>query len=195
MKHNRRSIRLKDYDYSQTGMYFVTICAKDRKCLFGKIKNEEMELNELGEIIEEEWIKSSEIRKEICLDEFIIMPNHLHGVVFIDNGDDVLMEDDAAVGANGRSPLRMKPKSISSFMAGFKSAVTKRINLFRNTPASPIWQRNYYERVIRNEKELDGIRQYIYYNAGNWYNDIENPEANKIITEQQRENYYKNLFK
>ncbi len=171
-KHHRRSIRLKDYDYSQPGVYFVTICSWNRECLFGEIVDGEMRLNEYGMILQKEWLKSSEIRKEIELDEFVIMPNHFHGIVCINVTGNIKFP----VGANGRSPLRMKPKSLSSFMAGFKSSVTKQINQIRNHPGLPVWQRNYYERVVRNEMELFKIREYIQNNPMQWDIDGDNPK-------------------
>ncbi|OGF30795.1 hypothetical protein A3H09_00680 [Candidatus Falkowbacteria bacterium RIFCSPLOWO2_12_FULL_45_13] len=177
-KYNRRSIRLPGYDYSQAGMYFVTICVKNLECLFGEIVEEEMMLNELGIIVKREWLRTGVIRKEIYLDEFIIMPNYFHFIVFINECGNAL-----TVGANGRSPLRMRPKSISSLMAGYKSAATKQVNLFRNMLGTDLWQRNYYEHIIRNENSLNRIRNYIWNNPGNWPNDIENLAVNKNITE------------
>jgi putative transposase len=126
-----------------------------------------MRLNEYGAIVEKEWARSSEIRKEIEMDAFIVMPNHVHGIVMI--------KWHPPVGANGRSPLQMTPKSISSFMSGFKSSVTKIINEQRNTPALPVWQRNYYEHVIRNEEDLNRIRKYIVENPLKWGDDEDNP--------------------
>ena len=171
-KHHRRSIRLKGYDYSQAGYYFVTICCYQRQCLFGKIIDGVMHLNRYGAIVEDEWLKSSVIRAEIKLDEYIVMPNHFHGIIIIN-----------PVGANGRSPLRsasqhlsMKSRSLSSLMAGFKSAVTKKINLIRNAPGTPIWQRNYYEHIIRNQESLDKIRQYVINNPLSWQIDQLHPD-------------------
>jgi len=175
--HHRRSTRLNRYDYSQAGAYFVTICARERECLFGDIVDGEMRLNEYGTIVEAEWARSSEIRKEIEMDEFIVMPNHVHGIVMI--------KWHLPVGANGRSPLQMTPKSISSFMSGFKSSVTKIINEHRNTPALPVWQRNYYEHVIRNEEDLTRIRKYIVENPLKWGDDEDNP-ANIIHRDRSR---------
>lgn len=140
-----------------------------------------MRLNRRGEIVREEWFASVNIRKEIRLfeDEFVVMPNHAHGIVWI-------VEDDAqftidrghpagagrdVVGAYGRPPLRMKPKSLSSFVAGFKSSVTKRIRDELNETG--IWQRNYHDRNIRDDKELNAIRDYIESNPGNWAEDEE----------------------
>ncbi len=166
---------MKGYDYSQAGAYFITICTKNRECLLGEIKNGEIILNEYGEIARKEWIKSQIIRKEMKLDEFIIMPNHIHGIVIIDHGTNI-------VGANGRSPLRdfrMEPKSISSFVAGYKSSVTKQINLVRKLPRFSVWQQNYYEHIIRNETELNALREYIVNNPLKWDEDQENPNKFK----------------
>ncbi len=161
----RRSIRLKGYDYGQTGAYFVTVCAYNRECLFGDIADGNMMLNECGMVVRDEWEKSANIRLEIKLDSFIVMPNHFHGIVHI-------------VGANGRSPLHrtgMGSKTLSSFVAGYKSAVTKRINELRQTPGVPVWQRNYYEHIVRSEEELGRIREYIIHNPVQWANDRNNP--------------------
>ena len=180
IKPRRKSIRLQEYDYSQAGGYFVTICTQDRDCLFGEIVDGTMILNEMGKIVESEWIKSPEIRSEIELDVFQIMPNHFHTVLFIMG----LNDDDPVVGATGRSPLQSnpnppngpRPKSLSSLMAGFKSAVTTNINLFRGTPGAKLWQRNYYDRIIRDDDELNRIREYIIYNPKKWDVDKDNPE-------------------
>ncbi len=195
--HHRRSIRLKNYDYIQPGAYFITIVTNKRQCLFGKIENGVMRLNEFGEIVRDEWFKSNEIRREIVLNdyEFVVMPNHIHGIVWIVENNDMGTNGNIIVGANGRSPLqkqsnknqppthsdspliRMSPKSISSFVAGFKSAVTKQINQLRQTPGIPVWQRNYYEHITRNDDELQRIREYIINNPINWELD-ENYERN-----------------
>lgn len=182
MVNKRRSIRLPGYDYSQAGYYFVTICCYQRKCLLGEIINGTMRLNQYGEIVQKEWLKSAVIRTEISLDEFIVMPNHFHGIVIINPvGANI-----NPVGANGCSPLPesskkpimplMKPKSLSSLMAGFKSSVTKQINIIRNTPGTKVWQRNYYEHIIRDEKALNNIRQYIINNPMSWYKDQLHPK-------------------
>ena len=173
-KHHRRSIRLQGYDYAQAGAYFVTLVTYQRDALFGEIIDGEMKLNRKGKIVQEEWFASVNIRKEIRLppEEFVIMPNHIHGIVWIENDASIAI----VVGANGRSPLlrsQMKPRSLGSFIAGFKSCVTKRIRDELNETG--IWQRNYYERIIRNEKELDAICRYIESNPLNWAEDDENP--------------------
>lgn len=117
-KYHHKSIRLKGYDYSQAGAYFVTICTYGRKYLFGNVINGEMQLNEMGRVVADEWMRTVEIRREIALDEFIVMPNHIHCIVAITKSN---------VEATGRSPLRNgpNPKSIGAFVARFKSVITK----------------------------------------------------------------------
>jgi REP element-mobilizing transposase RayT len=168
-QHHRRSIRLKGYDYSQAGAYFVTVCTRDRVCLFGDVRDGIMRLNKFGHIVWEEWFRSAEIRREIELstDEFVVMPNHIHGIVWI--------AEQQNVGAHGRAPLHRTPRSLSTFIAGFKSVTTKRINILRNMPGLPVWQRNYYEHIVRDERTLDGIREYILANPLRWHLDRENP--------------------
>lgn len=172
--HHRRSIRLKGYDYSQAGVYFVTICTQNRECLFGDVVDGKVALSPYGQIVQEEWIKTAQIRDELVLDLFVVMPNHLHGIVFINN------DEQSPVGAHGRAPLRnngsqRKPRSLGAFIAGFKSVAAKRINVLRETPAVPVWQRNYYERIIRNEDELIRTSEYILKNPACWEEDENNP--------------------
>ena len=175
----RRSIRLKGYDYSQPGAYFVTVCAFKREEIFGTIVNDAIQLSSLGKIVEAEWFRSSKIRKEIRLheDEFVIMPNHLHSIVWIIDspvGADGIRPDDVhpegrvntAQGAHTARPYdetrqmpRRVPKSLGSFIAGFKAAVTSRAGKELNS--ANIWQRNYYEHIVRNEAELKKIWEYI----------------------------------
>ena len=168
--HPRRSIRLKEHDYSQAGAYFVTICTHERKLLFGDIFESQMILRGIGKIAKTEWLRTAEIRKNIFIDEFIIMPNHLHGNIFINDPDDVGAQ---AVGAHGNVPLHSAQterfgkstyNSIPTIVKLFKSTVTKQINGLRNTPGQPVWQLNYFERVIRDEDQLNRIREYIRYN-------------------------------
>ncbi len=139
--HHRRSIRLPNYDYSRSGIYFVTICTHQKQCLFGEIDRGKMFLNQIGNIVREEWLKSTRIRKEIELDEWVIMPNHLHGIVLIHNNDLKIGDHEDKRNRNivdykgaSLAPLRnnvvnvfrqRKPRSLSSFIGGFKSSVTK----------------------------------------------------------------------
>lgn len=199
--HHRHSIRVKEFDYASTGVYFITVCTHQRECLFGEIENGEMNLNEVGKIVQEELLKTSVIRKEVELDEWIIMPNHLHFLIWFQSSNLVgahsMRPDpdsqshchvnesdrqcaDATDGINihhaGASfaPLRRRARSVGSMVAGFKSAVTRELRSRLNIDGSA-WQRNYYERVIRSEEELNRIRQYIRDNPLKWDSDPERP--------------------
>lgn len=171
--HDRKSIRLKDYEYSQPGEYFVTICTHNHKCIFGEVVNEEIHLSKEGEIVKEEWLKTPKIRPEIELDVFTIMPNHIHGIIII---KDESIITKGVVGMHGRASLQRQHSSLGSFVAGFKSITTKRINIFRKTPHAYIWQKRFYDHIIRNEKDLNNIRDYIINNPLKWSLDKENPE-------------------
>jgi putative transposase len=175
--HHRRSIRLPRYNYSQEGTYFVTICTYEKSELFGDIVDRAMIVNQFGQIVQHEWEKTTRIRQEIELDVFVVMPNHIYGIVVITT--------DNTVGAHGHAPLQnddpraphRKTKSLGAFIAGFKCAATKRINAVRGTPGKPVWQRNYYEHIIRDDAELKDIQEYILTNPLRWSEDRENPEA------------------
>ena len=147
----RKSIRLPGYDYSTEGSYFITIVTKDRRHLFGEVVNGEVVLNGYGSIVEEEWARSAAIRKEIELDEYVIMPNHFHAIVHIiptSSINDNHRTGDRPVAPT--NPIGPKPKSLGALMAGFKSAVTTRINTLRHTPGTPVWQRNYFSPSRKN---------------------------------------------
>lgn len=161
--HHRRSIRLKGYDYSQAGLYFITIVCQDRAHLFGKIKNGEMVLNDAGCIADECWLEITNHFPNVVLREFVVMPNHIHGIV------ELKTEFAAAVGANDNSPLRSPSKTIGSIVHGYKIGVTKWIR--HNTDARNVWQRNYYEHVIRNHVEYQRLSKYIMNNPQRWDND------------------------
>jgi REP element-mobilizing transposase RayT len=201
-KHHRRSIRLRNYDYSQPGAYFVTICTYQKQSWFGEIKNGQIYLNQLGKIVADEWLKTCKIRPNFKLDEWVIMPNHFHGIVIINDysGDDQslgardapldLGARDAPLDLGARdAPLQQKPNSLSSCIAGFKSAVTKRINLLRQNTDTPIWQRNYYESILRDEKYLAVVREYIINNPKNWTND-----RDYLPIDQQSQELYLDLL-
>jgi putative transposase len=169
--YRRKSLRLKGYNYKQAGAYFVSICTLNRACLFGNIISEEMVLNDAGRIVADEWIKTVEIRNNIELDEWVVMPNHFHGILVINE----------CRGTARRAPTveefgKPVPGSIPTIIRSFKSAVTKRINELRNSPGEKVWQRNYYEHIIRNENELKQIREYITNNPLKWDLDRENPK-------------------
>jgi len=170
-KHHRRSIRLQGYDYGQAGMYFITVCVGGRECLFGKVVQGKMILHQVGQIVEEEWLKTPVLRPLVVLDEFVVMPNHFHAILLIVT---------AGRGTARRAPTTErfgKPVSgsLPTIVRSFKSATTTRINGLRGTPGVPLWQRGYYEHVIRNEDELQHIREYILTNPLRWELDRENP--------------------
>jgi len=190
--HHSRSIRLKDYDYSQAGAYFVTICAKDKEYVFGDVVNGEVRLNELGIVAMQCWNAIPQHFPNVFLDEFIVMPNHVHGIIAFNVGAKNLspVPHDSPIPGNGNvgakhvlpivingdktrakdiSPLHGTSMSIGSVVRGFKIGVTKwaRNNAFTYMP----WQRNYYEHIIRSEPELDKIREYIANNPLNWEQD------------------------
>lgn len=194
---NRQSIRLKDYDYSQEGSYFITLVTQDRLHLFGKIEDGKMRLNSVGKIIEDEWRKTIELRPNIALGEFIIMPDHMHMIIIITEQLEK-KEDKEWIHSNPKSPSQ----TIGAIIRGFKGASTKKINLFLNgctteSPFAPtsesqfapkdsnfapnlsqfaptefyknkIFQRNYYEHIIRNQNDYNRIEQYILDNPKNW---------------------------
>ena len=179
-KHHRRSIRLKEYDYTQPGAYFITICAYQRMHVFGEVINGEMVLNETGKIARDEWFKTGEIRPyvELYEDEFVVMPNHAHGIIWIvDDGNNVgALRGNAQSWAEQRSaPTKtVTPRSLGAIVRAYKSAVTYAINTVEKTRGSVVWQRNYYEHIIRNDRELNNIGWYIVNNPLNWQLDRDN---------------------
>lgn len=176
----RRSIRWRGYDYSQNGAYFVSISVHRRvrrKNVFGRIENGAMTLNVYGRIVTEEWLRTAHIRPNVVLDEWVVMPNHFHGILMIvDDGTKVRAHCNAPV----RQGLHRAPQSLSSIVSGFKGSVTRRINTYRvaqNLPLAEVWHRNYFERVVRNESELDDTRHYIAQNPLSWESDEHHPVA------------------
>ena len=169
MKGNRRSIRLRGYDYSRAGAYFVTVCAQERECVFGDVVSGRMVLNNSGRMVEKCWNDIPVHFPHVKSDEFIVMPNHVHGILLI-------------VGARHAVPLPEqfgKPvsSSIPTVVRSFKSAATKQINQTRNNPGAKLWQRNYYEHIIREDDELNRIREYMISNPAQWESDPENPSG------------------
>jgi putative transposase len=166
-KHHRQSIRLRQYDYSWPGAYFVTICLRAKECVLGEIVDGEMRLSEIGQIVRDVWNSLPARYSDIELDAFAIMPNHMHGVIVIVGG----------VGAIHELPLREQRRNmlLSKIMGYFKMNTAKRINELRGTPGVPFWQRNYWEHVVRDDIDLNRIRQYIENNPQRWHEDQLNP--------------------
>jgi REP element-mobilizing transposase RayT len=250
-RHHRRSIRLRGHNYAQAGAYFITICTKNGEHLFGEVIDGVMHLNDAGKIVAEEWSRSPSVRSEIVLEEWVVMPNHLHGIVIIqttDRGDnrgddrqvaasrptdptptdrgcrgdrpvaptsrstdrtptnrgddrqvatshftdrtptDRGCRGDRPVAPTSRStvhPSGPPSRSIGAMIAGFKSAASKRINEMRGTPGLPVWQRNYYESIIRNTESLDRVRKYIRNNPAKWTLERERTVFEEIQTIEQ----------
>lgn len=207
-KYRIPSARLKGWDYSSQGWYFITICIKTREDFFGEVIDNEMRLNGYGQIVREEWENSFRIRRELTCRTYIIMPDHIHGLIGIrktngnahgnvyENGDmdgNTDVDVDVDVKTHGRASLpslpisipasinpinqidqnpkmpQRAPRSISSFVAGFKSAATKRINEMRNTPGEPLWLPRFYDRIIRDEEAFFAIQRYIDENPRRWW--------------------------
>ncbi len=185
----RRSLRLLEYDYSQAGAYFLTICVNDRKPLFGEIVGKQMVLNDLGRIVESNWLRTPMIRPQVQLDGYVIMPNHMHGIVVID-GEEIgksrprsvrgdvqdtgRMQDAPTSGA--RRGFRAPSQTVGAVVRGFKGATTSQIAKILRRGDFAVWQRNYYDHVIRDEGDLQRIREYIENNPARWAEDVLNPE-------------------
>jgi REP element-mobilizing transposase RayT len=167
------------------GAYFVTICAWNKECLFGEIRNGEMLLNEYGKFVMKYWNAIPSHFMNVQCDEFVVMPNHIHGIIFINNcRGEVSSPFSEIVAPNSKTknaPIQggetppLRKITLGQIAAYFKYQSAKRINQIRNTPGTPVWQRNYYEHVIRTEKELNQIREYIVNNPMQWELDTENP--------------------
>ncbi|HZF08083.1 MAG TPA: transposase [Thermoanaerobaculia bacterium] len=177
-KH-RRSIRLKGYDYSQAGAYFVTLCAQDRACLFGEIIEIESRRSEAGQMIEAVWNEMTDHYPGVETDAFVVMPNHIHGIIVLAGP----VPDGESV---GQPPAGL---TLAEVVHRFKTMTTKRYTDGVKQAGWPpyrgrLWQRNYFEHVIRDEKTLEVIRQYIADNPGRWSRDAENPAA--LVPERER---------
>ena len=161
--HRRRSIRLPDYDYLQPGTYFVTIVCKDRVLLLTDLV--------FRAIVEEAWLWLADRHDYVTLDAYVIMPNHLHGVLLISN---------PRRGGSRTAPTQPPPhKPLGRLIGAFTTVSTKQINAMRATSGVPVWQRNYYERIIRDEDELNRVRTYIQDNPSRWEEDPENPSRSR----------------
>jgi putative transposase len=206
-KYRNESRRLRGWDYSGNGHYFITINTYNRVCLFGDIVDGTMILNDFGKIATDEWYKSFDIRRELFLDAFILMPNHLHAIVGLESGfvlppskpvgTSSFVGTPPVVGTHGRAslqgqqtmiptqyqpqPFQRKPKSISSFVAGYKSIVLNKIDDYidehklpmeKFNRRNPLWQANYYDHVIRDGKSFEAIAEYIRLNPEKWEDNI-----------------------
>jgi REP element-mobilizing transposase RayT len=173
--HKRRSLRFKNYNYAQQGAYFVTICTKYRECLFGEIVSGEMVLNAAGDLVRKAWDELQVIYQRVETDQFIIMPNHVHGIILFNAGKNrnrrglINQPPTWTTWIMMKNPEQTLGKIIRHFKAKSSKIIRERsLNRFQ-------WQRNYYDHIIRNEKELMNIREYIRNNPVRWDRDTENP--------------------
>jgi REP element-mobilizing transposase RayT len=173
----RKLNRLKDYNYSQNGYYFVTICTKNREEWFGQIDGEKMILNKCGEIAKNFWVQIPKHSRNVSLDEFIVMPNHIHGILIIVGN------------AYMRSLQNRTNMLLSKIIQLYKASVTREINSLQNDFCFK-WHKSFYDHIIRNEKTLNNIREYIVNNPLKWEFDIEN----KINPKESNKNYYKKII-
>jgi putative transposase len=166
---NRRSMRVRDYDYAQNGAYFVTICVAQRLCVFGEIVEGVMHCSSIGQVVESAWQELPLHTSGLILDAWVVMPNHLHGIVILPGAPatNSLHED---------MPRGPRPRSLGTVIGGFKSAVSRRVSTGDLSPVRPLWQRNYYERIIRNDRELNATRRYIEANPALWADDPDHPQ-------------------
>ncbi len=157
---DRKVIRLQNWDYAASGVYFVTICTVAREHLFGRIREGEVYLSNAGQIAHDAWLETEQVRPSVVFDAFVIMPNHMHALVML-SADDV---------PNAPAQLRglgaLAPRSLSSLINGYKGAVTRRC---RKIGIQSIWQSRYYDQIVRNERALQNIRAYIASNPNRWH--------------------------
>jgi putative transposase len=197
--HQRKSIRLKEYDYSQPGVYFITNCIYNHECLLGEIIDNQIKLNKIGIIIDYQWRIIPKYFRHVELDYYTIMPNHMHGIIIIKeikpgkvgakhfHNENIKPQSSLSKTKNinngnghdeNASPLHVHIRvkgttsgSLSAIMQNYSSVTTRKINRIRKTPGARIWQRNFYERIIRDEIELNRIRKYIAENPLKWDDD------------------------
>lgn len=173
----RRSIRLQDYDYAQAGAYFVTICTRNREYLFGEVVDAEMRLNGVGQMARTVWNELPARFPCVCLDAFIVMPNHIHGIIMV--GAQFIAPDPAPCNAHladamHRGAMNRAP-TLGEIVRAYKAASTRAIRVGVDPGFG--WQRNYYEHIVRDEASLQQIREYVQGNPSRWAEDSENPNA------------------
>jgi len=194
VKHHRRSIRLPGHDYTSPGAYFVTICVHGGECLLGEVLDGGMRLSQFGQVVSHYWPRIPTHVAHVQLDEWVVMPNHMHGIIVIAGRGEASL----AASSSGRrvppvvsfpvdeapagdaSPLLqpiLQSGSLGAIVGNYKSVTTRRINRMRGMPGTLFWQRNYWEHIIRNDASLDRIRAYIQHNPARWAEDRLHPDT------------------
>ena len=178
--HHRRSIRLQGFDYTKEGAYYITICTSDKRLLFGTVNRESVLLNQLGQLAEQCWLEIPDHSPTVTIDYYVVMPNHFHGILVITEpptdtnlllpSHSVEAQDPAPCAVEVRVP-RVIPRSLGAIVRGYKSAITRLAHGLPGFETTLIWQRNYYEHVIRDEDDLYVKRNYIQNNPLQWESD------------------------
>jgi REP element-mobilizing transposase RayT len=178
-KHHRRSIRLRGYDYRSDGAYFLTVCTRDRACVFGSVTGPAVNLSRRGMIASNCWHDVPNHRPYVVLDQFIVMPNHVHGIFWIEDGlaDDCRADTCVALHHHGNQHPRPPAGSVGAIVGSYKAAVSREINRLRPGAARDLWQPNYFEHVIRTDRGLEAAREYVRANPERWAADRQNPEG------------------
>ena len=170
--HNRRSIRIPGYDYAAEGMYFITICVQDRKPFLGRISDGVTVLNEIGIIVDETWRWLADQYDHVELGPYVVMPNHIHGIIMLEADEGVSRNAPTICSVSQTPSVAMEPrKPIGRLIGAFKTVSTKKVNAVLGTPGDVLWQRNYWEHVIRNETSFGKIVEYIENNPATWQQD------------------------
>jgi putative transposase len=170
--HHRRSTRLTGYDYALAGAYFITICTQNRRCIFGEVINGEMILNQYGQIAYNEWLKTSDLRPNVSLDVFVVMPNHMHAIIVMvqENDHDRSLAPSAfELRTDQPAPFQSPSNTVGAVVRGYKGAVAKQLHSLNFE--GQVWQRNYHDHIIRDEQSYHNISYYIIDNPKKWSED------------------------
>ena len=173
---HRKSLRLPNYDYSQPGAYFITACSYKRLAIFGRIVKDNVLPSPAGLIVQDAWHDLPNHYLNILLDSFIVMPTHIHGIIIITVSSTT---NHVGAGLRPAPTFTTTRHCLPEIIRALKSFSARRINELRDTPGAPVWQRGYYEHIIRNERQLNRVRNYIETNPLRWEMDAENPNAKR----------------
>lgn len=165
-RHHRRTLRLPNTTYVARGSYYVTICTQRRGLIFGTVRRGALRYNPIGRIVYATWLSLPEHYPHVRLDAFVVMPDHVHGILTLD-GTHIEADQGVEGGSEGVAP-RLRPGSLPVVIRAFKSAATREVNVLRNTPGASLWQPRYYEHIVRDDADMERIRRYIVNNPARW---------------------------